>query len=80
MDSVAIRSPEDVANDAREMMREMKESRDWGFDALPRLMENLNEQVYQLEMSLAEHKDKKHTLGALRAISTCIGLMTEVCD
>ena len=67
-------------NDGRDAMKEIKEHRDWGVDALPRLMETLNEQLYRLEMSIADHRPKKETLEVLRAMSTTIGLMTEVCE
>jgi len=75
-----IRDPEDVMNDGRDVMKEIKERMDWGVDALPRLMETLNDQIYRLEMSIADHRPKKETLEVLRAMSTTIGLMTEVCE
>ena len=75
-----IRDPEDVMNDGRDAMKEIKERMDWDVDALPRLMETLNNQVYRLDMSIADHRPKKETLEVLRAMSTTIGLMTEVCE
>jgi hypothetical protein len=75
-----IRDPEDVMNDGRDAMKEIKERLDWDVDALPRLMETLNDQIYRLEMSIADHRPKKETLEVLRVMSTTIGLMTEVCE
>jgi phytoene/squalene synthetase len=75
-----IRDPEDVMNDGRDAMKEIKERMDWDVHALPRLMETLNDQIYRLEMSIADHRPKKETLEVLRAMSTTLGLMTEVCE
>ena len=75
-----IRDPEDVMNDGRDVMKEIKERMDWDVNALPRLMETLNDQLYRLEMSIADHRPKKETLEVLRVMSTTIGLMTEVCE
>jgi phytoene/squalene synthetase len=75
-----IRDPEDVMNDGRDAMKEIKERLDWDVHALPRLMETLNDQIYRLEMSIADHRPKKETLEVLRAMSTTLGLMTEVCE
>jgi hypothetical protein len=74
------RDPEDVMNDGRDAMKEIKERMDWDVHALPRLMETLNDQIYRLEMSIADHRPKKETLEVLRAMSTTIGLMSEVCE
>ena len=74
------RDPEDVANDAREMMREVAERVDWDEAALPRLMETLNDQMYRLEISIADHRPKKETLEVLKVMATTIGLMSEVCE
>ena len=75
-----IRDPEDVMNDGRDVMKEIKERMDWDVNALPRLMETLNDQLYRLEMSIADHRPKKETLEVLRVMSTTIGLMSEVCE
>jgi hypothetical protein len=74
------RDPEDVMNDGRDAMKEIKERMDWDVHALPRLMETLNDQIYRLEMSIADHRPKKETLEVLRVMSTTIGLMSEVCE
>jgi prefoldin subunit 5 len=60
--------------------REMTERRDWDVDALPRMIETLNEQMYRLELSIADHRPKKETLEVLKAMATNIGLMSEVCE
>ena len=75
-----IRDPEDVLNDGRDAMKEIKGHRDWGVDALPRLMETLNEQTYLLDMRISEGNKREEVKSLLIATRTTIGLMLEICE
>ena len=75
-----IRDPEDVLNDGRDAMKEIKERMDWDVDALPRLMETLNEQTYLLDMRISEGNKREEVKSLLIVTRTTIGLMLEICE
>lgn len=74
-----IRDPEDVANDAREMLMEIKERKNDDIAPLSKLLDRLNDQVYQLDASITSHEEKGISRLLLCKIATTIELMLYAC-